>query len=190
MTATSPSWSSTYSGWYDRTTPLPSSTPVSGPNLLFAVTYSAMGGNGLNVALFKPDIAVTSTGQIRKVQADDFDGLSKLAKEITTLERPESSKDSGSHTVRRFRIYHKMTCRPFTILNVLKLPEADNPVFDETSVYGFSKATKGLEGGGDLPSVLWELLGLMSEAPSPWGDAKVDEDVLKRLKEISTELGR
>jgi hypothetical protein len=189
MSATSPSlpWSSIYSNWYDRTSPLPSSTPISESNLLFTVTYSAMGGSGLSLALFKPDIAVTSAGQIRKIQAGDFVGFSKLAEEASTLPIPESSRDYGIYGMRAFRVHHQTSCWPFAILNVLKVPEVGEPVLDKTSVYGFSKVTQGLEGGGNLPDVLWELLGLVSEAPGR-RDAEVDEDVLKRIKEIKTEL--
>jgi hypothetical protein len=187
MSATSPSlpWSSIYSNWYDRSSPLPSSTPISKSDLLFTVTYSAMGGSGFSLALFKPDIAVTSAGQIRKIQADDFVGFSKLAEEASTLPSPENSRDYRG--MRAFRVHHQTSCHPFTILNVLKVPEAGEPVLDETSVYGFSKVTQVLEGGGNLPDVLWELLGLVSEAPGR-RDAELDEDVLKRIKEIKTEL--
>jgi hypothetical protein len=187
MSAISPSlpWSSIYSNWYDRTSPLPSSTPLSKSNLLFTVTYNAMSGSGFSLALFKPDIAVTSAGQIRKIQADDFVGFSKLAEEASMLPIPESSRDFRG--MRAFRVDHLTTCHPITILNILKVSEAGEPVFDKTSVYGFSKGTQVLQGGGNLPDVLWELLGLVSEAPGR-RDAEVDEDVLKRVKEIKIEL--
>jgi hypothetical protein len=190
MSATSPSlpkvpWSSIYSNWYDRTSPLPSSTPISKSNLLFTVSYDAMSGSGLSLALFKPGIAVTSAGQIRKIHADDFVGFSKLAEEVSTLPIPDSSRDYRG--MRAFRIDHLISCRPITILNVLKVPEAGEPVLDKSSVYGFSKGTQALEGGGNLPGVLWELLGLVSEAPSS-RDVEVDEDVLKRIRGIKTEL--
>lgn len=189
LSASSPSlpWSSIYSNWYDRISPLSSSTPISKSNLLFTVTYNAMGGSCLSLALFKPDIAVTSTGQIRKIQADDFVGFSKLAEEASMLPIPERSRGYSIDGIRAFRVHHQISCSPFTILNVLQVPEAGEPVLDKTSVYGFSKVTRGLEGGGNLPDVLWELLDLVSEAPRG-RDAEVDENVLKRIKEIKTEL--
>ena len=121
------------------------------------------------------------------MQADDFVGFSELAEEASMLPIPERSRGYSIGGIRAFRVHHQVTCRPFTILNVLQVPEAGEPVLDKTSVYGFSKVTRGLEGGGNLPDVLWELLGLVSEAPHS-RDAEVDEDVLKRIKEIMTEL--
>jgi hypothetical protein len=188
MSTTPPTpWSSQYSDWYNRTSPLPSDTPIPKSNLLFAVTYDAFGGSGFNLALFKPDIAVTSTGEIRKVQADDFAGFTNLTIEASTLPNPENNSGIGGK--RRFRVHHKYSCRTFTILSILKVPEAGEPVLDVTSVYSFSKDTRRLErSAGNLPDVLWELLGLVDEAPSHNDDAKVDDTVLKRIREMKTEL--
>ena|ERR1700753_4018039 len=188
MSNTSPDWNSAYSDWYNRTSLLPSSTPISKQDFLFTVTYSAMGGDGLDIAVFKPNIVVTSAGEIRKVQADDFIGLSKLAENVSMLPIPKNSRGRGVYAERAFRIHHEVSCRPFTILNFLKTTEDGKLVLDKTSVYGYSKSAQVLEDGGKLPDVLWELLGLVSEAPNHW-DAEVDDEVLKRIKEISSEFG-
>jgi hypothetical protein len=47
----------------------------------------------------------------------------------------------------------------------------------------FSKDAQVLKGGADLPNVLWELLGLVSEAPSGW-DVEVDKSILKSIEDM------
>jgi hypothetical protein len=142
-----------------------------------------MAGEGLNLALFKPDIAVTSAGQIRKIQVNDFEGLCKLAEQASALPIPGGREGRGIHGERVFRTNHSVSCQPYTILNYFKVAEAGEPAFDRTSVYGFSKDAQVLEGGADLPDVLWELLGLVSEAPSGW-DVEVDKSVLKSIEDM------
>jgi hypothetical protein len=181
MATLAPSWSSNYSNWYKRTTPLPSTILLLDSDLLFMVNYEARGGGGFHLALFKPNIAVTSTGQIRKIDADDFAGFTKLAEEVSALPTPET--DRSVYAKRAFRVRNMITCRPFTILNISKDSDTGQLMFDSTSVYGFSKNLKDLESSGTLPDVLWDLLGLVTEVPSQV-DAEIDEHVLEKIKAI------
>jgi hypothetical protein len=139
-----------------------------------------MNNDGFSLALLGPDIAVTSAGQIRKLQADDFEGFTKLAEEVSDLPGSGNGAGHGIYGERVFRVHHDVTCQPFTNLNILRASRVGEPLSDITSVYGFSRDEQGLEGGGKLPDVLWQLLGLLEEALGDM-NGKVDEDVLKRI---------
>jgi hypothetical protein len=143
------------------------------------MTHSTKGDNGFDLAFFKPNIVVTSTGQIREIQVDDFAGLSRLAEEVSAL--PKGNRNFYSD--RSLTVYHTVSCRPHIILNFFQIPESGEPLLDKTSVYGFSKDRRDLQSGGDLPDVLWELFGLVTEAQL-FADIKKDDDVLKKVKEI------
>jgi len=165
------SWSSSSSGWHDRSTPLSPSTPIRKEDALFAVTRNAMGGHFFILGLFQPDIAVNRAGQILRLQTSDFVAFAKLSESWTDYQNDHSKKN--------YRIQHNRTCRPFTILHI---PTADG--LDTTSVYGFSKDKQELErGAGLLPNALRELLGLAGEADRA-DSAAINHEILHKVKEI------
>lgn len=134
-----------------------------------------MVGDGFTFALIKPDLAVTAKGRILRLLKTDFDRFTQLTESVSSL--PKDS-ESGFMGHRNYRVYHRASCAPFTILSVLQ-----DQKIEKTRVYGFDKHSPTLEGaGGLLPKDLWELLGLVEEVPFS-RDEEHDMEVLTRLHE-------
>jgi hypothetical protein len=170
--STESAWESPYEGWRLRakTHPSPEAIDFDKLKLLLRSTYSAMGGEGFNMALFERDsgeyLLVNAIGQVRILQPDDAAGFQQAMRGSLELSNTE------------YRIKHSISCRPFSIVHLAK----EDGEFRMFSIYGYSKSTRSLEQFGKLPRVLWELCGLVEESNSPDPDEVSDSNTLSRMQ--------
>lgn len=116
-------------GWYARVVPHPDASTFRPTidNLLFMHRRSAQRGGGLVMALFLPDVAVDSDGNVLKVQPQDFAILATLIEDVARL--PDTGRYKGV-----WPVASAATCRPNDYLAV-KTPEGS---LKETGVYAWS----------------------------------------------------
>ncbi|KAI9703912.1 MAG: hypothetical protein M1820_005694 [Bogoriella megaspora] len=197
MASPSQPWTSPTTNWYNRTTPHPSphSLDFSRESIILGESFNAFGGSGFTGAIFTvPDtnistndsdtVVVTAIGGVLILDPEDAERFKELAREAAEL--PGIDKESlARRRTRHYRIKHRVTCRPFTLLwlprgsggasvrsgeGLAAARDADvgEEELDCTSVYGFAKDKQLLseKGPGEesmLPESLWELLGLVQE---------------------------
>ncbi|EJF60449.1 hypothetical protein DICSQDRAFT_107543 [Dichomitus squalens LYAD-421 SS1] len=148
-------------GWHTRAVPHPDHDALTFQptidNLLFTHRFSAMCAEGFVMALFLPDIAVDSDGNVLKVQPQDLVILAALVKDVARL--PDGGPFNGV-----WCLSSTYTCQARDHLNV-KTPEG---TLKQSGVYAWSPRNTALAaptaGYEHLPASLHELVGYAWEA--------------------------
>ena len=177
------SWASEFEGWYSRARPHPSPSEFipTRDRLSFAVLHSAQADpGGFTLALFSPNIAIDALGKVLVLDEKDFDGLTALARQ--TLALPDTGLYRNTWRIKRDR-----TEQPIERLFV----PHDGGGLRQTCVQGYGKDTRELKvpAGKQLPDVLWELFGLISEAEEGYeGEKEVKDNIIARVKDAMGDI--
>ncbi|KAF2725975.1 hypothetical protein K431DRAFT_299688 [Polychaeton citri CBS 116435] len=140
-------------------------------DLLVFVTTNAMTGNFFDLAIFKPNIAITSSGQVLTMTYEDVAAFALLSAKVGEQMQGGESFKIGTRK-----------CRPNTILHVLVPDEIDGLKAKRVVVNGYTKVEwieKGCEG---MPVELGELLGLIEVENRR--NKEQDLKVLGQLREV------
>ncbi len=177
-------WSSEYGGWHNRSAPhrSPDDFTPTRDALVFAVLRNAPADpNGFTLALYTPNIAIDASGRIFQLGDTDFAGLSALARHVLTLPQTGSFMNA-------WRIVRPITSQPIERLFV---PDSSGQLV-QTSVQGFEKEHRNqlktpVGQYTELPSVLSELFGLITEARAGYQKGVEDSSVIAKVKAIVEE---
>ncbi|KAG5645135.1 hypothetical protein DXG03_006852 [Asterophora parasitica] len=189
------SWSSPFATWHARALQTPHPNPHSftptRDNLRFALLLNAQAEHeGISLALFSQSkdngegsetVAVDALGRVLVVPEKDTAGILGLAQQALKL--PQTGAFRNTWVIRR-----PTTSQPIDRLFILPA-SGSSAAPHEVSVQGFSKETRELVEPVDdikeLPSVLWELAGLVLEARdgAVYGERR-DEIVLGKVREV------
>lgn len=174
------------SSWrdYSDSNPAPSSWQPTESDLAFAVIRDGPGpqdNTPLTLAVFGKEsntkIAVDALGAILTLHPDDYAKFVELAGETTKPDFPQS--DSFRNT---WSVYQERTSQPIDRL-IVPVPDGDKP-YKETAVQGYSPTQTKLQKGigkmidEELPSVLYELFGLIAPAREGFDRSKRNDDTL------------
>ena len=146
-------------GWYARAEPHPDASKFQPTveKLLFIHRINTLCYDGFFTALFLPDIAVDSKGNILKVKPQDFAIMATLVEDVARLPTVEEPRSVWG-------VESDYSCRANDYLDV-KTPEGG---LKQTGVYAWDPRRTKLnfpEGGYEhLPPSLHELVGYSREA--------------------------
>ncbi|TFK48879.1 hypothetical protein OE88DRAFT_1810272 [Heliocybe sulcata] len=168
-------WSPSYEGWLSRATPVSDSFTPRKDSLLLASFVDTPAKQGvLTLALFKPNVAVTSSGQVLTLQERDLAAITSLAAQVSSL--PETGAFRN-----QWRVSHPITSRP---IHRMYIADGEGGL-KVTSVYGYDKRARKLTGETagyeELPDALYELFGLVEEGKKS-SDAAGSQDVVDHVK--------
>ncbi|KDQ60881.1 hypothetical protein JAAARDRAFT_31883, partial [Jaapia argillacea MUCL 33604] len=176
---------STLESWFTRAIPHPNPSEFTPTEDEFVLHFSVsrMGGDDLILALFHPNIAITSSGSVLTLPPPDFSSLVDLSKKV---DHP------GPGTWKQWRIKSIRSCRPIYTL-VTRDPN-DHGKVKTVGVYAYSKDFKILENPVDdlesLPEYVSDFFDAAMEATKKRGDVEEakNTELLERVKQISFAL--